>query len=184
LWLLSFGMLNAAAGQPAAARDCASSLSEASSSTPWAEAAASWLRGLAAECIGDLGDAEHWLDEAATQGMAELRIHTAVLWADLARVRRASGDSSGTMDAQRRANTVLAGIEGAGHLIGADADPFEALSGREREVVGLLSQGMSYAQIAQELYLSRSTVAFHLSNIYAKTGTTSRHEVIELLRRS
>jgi DNA-binding NarL/FixJ family response regulator len=58
-----------------------------------------------------------------------------------------------------------------------------ALSEREREVVTLLTQGLSYAQIAKELYVSRSTIAFHLSNIYAKTATGSRHELTEFLRR-
>jgi DNA-binding CsgD family transcriptional regulator len=41
---------------------------------------------------------------------------------------------------------------------------------------------MSYAQIARELFITRSTVGFHLSRIYAKTGTTSRHELSELVR--
>ena len=53
---------------------------------------------------------------------------------------------------------------------------------RERDVVTLLLEGLSYAQIARELYVTRSTVAFHLSNAYAKTGTTSRHELVQLVR--
>jgi DNA-binding CsgD family transcriptional regulator len=56
------------------------------------------------------------------------------------------------------------------------------LSDRERDVVTLLLEGLSYAQIARELYVTRSTVAFHLSNAYAKTGTTSRHELVQLVR--
>jgi hypothetical protein len=36
--------------------------------------------------------------------------------------------------------------------------------------------------VARELYVTRSTVAFHLSNAYAKTGTTSRHELVQLVR--
>jgi DNA-binding CsgD family transcriptional regulator len=62
------------------------------------------------------------------------------------------------------------------------ADPLAALSDRERDVVTLLLEGLSYAQIARELYVTRSTVAFHLSNAYAKTGTTSRHELVQLVR--
>jgi DNA-binding CsgD family transcriptional regulator len=56
------------------------------------------------------------------------------------------------------------------------------LSDRERDVVTLLLEGLSYAQIARELYVTRSTVAFHLSNAYAKTGATSRHELVQLVR--
>jgi DNA-binding CsgD family transcriptional regulator len=61
-------------------------------------------------------------------------------------------------------------------------DPLAPLSDREREVVALLLEGLSYAQIAKELYITRSTVAFHLSNAYAETGTTSRHELVQLVR--
>ena len=46
----------------------------------------------------------------------------------------------------------------------------------------LLLEGLSYAQIARELYVTRNTVAFHLSNAYAKAGTTSRHELVQLVR--
>jgi DNA-binding CsgD family transcriptional regulator len=56
------------------------------------------------------------------------------------------------------------------------------LSDRERDVVTLLLEGLSYPQIARELYVTRSTVAFHLSNAYAKTGATSRHELVQLVR--
>ena len=60
----------------------------------------------------------------------------------------------------------------------------EVLSDRERDVVGLLVEGLSYAQIARELYVTRSTVSFHLTNAYAKTNTTSRHELVDLVRHS
>lgn len=56
------------------------------------------------------------------------------------------------------------------------------LSDRERDVVTLLLEGLSYAQIARELYVTRSTVAFDLSNAYAKTGTASRHELVQLVQ--
>jgi DNA-binding CsgD family transcriptional regulator len=64
----------------------------------------------------------------------------------------------------------------------APPDPLAPLSDREREVTALLLEGLSYAQIAKELYVTRSTVAFHLSNAYAKTGTSTRHELVQLLR--
>ena len=45
-------------------------------------------------------------------------------------------------------------------------------------------EGLSYAQIANALFVTRSTVGFHVSNVYAKTGTSSRHDLAQLLRPS
>ena len=50
------------------------------------------------------------------------------------------------------------------------------LSAREREVLGLLSQGMSDKLIADKLSLSTRTVRFHLGHIYAKLHVRSRVE--------
>lgn len=57
-----------------------------------------------------------------------------------------------------------------------------ALTDRERDVAELAVYGFSYAQIARNLYVAQSTVGYHLSNIYAKCGVSSRHELTELVR--
>lgn len=184
LWLLTLGMMNAAAQRPKAMHDLAERLADNPLPVNWRAAGVSWLRGLGAESAGDLPEAARLLSEARNHGMAELRIHAALLTADLARVRRGLGDETGAVTAQRESDDRLAEVDGAGYLIAPAADPLAPLSDREREVVALLTQGLSYAQIAKELYVSRSTVAFHLSNIYAKTATESRHELTELVRQS
>jgi len=51
-------------------------------------------------------------------------------------------------------------------------------SERERDVVNLLLQGKSNKQVALELGISNRTVEFHLSNVYAKLGVTSRTEAV------
>jgi DNA-binding NarL/FixJ family response regulator len=48
------------------------------------------------------------------------------------------------------------------------------LSPREREVLGLVAQGKTNAEIALVLVLSEHTVHRHVSNILAKLGTSSR----------
>ncbi len=60
----------------------------------------------------------------------------------------------------------------------------DLLSGREKEVAGLLLQGKSNKQIALTLAISERTVEFHLKNIYVKLGVRSRGEAILKLGKS
>ncbi len=52
------------------------------------------------------------------------------------------------------------------------------LSIREQEIFALILQGMSNAEIAGALYITESTVKFHVGHIFKKTGTTNRSELI------
>lgn len=79
-------------------------------------------------------------------------------------------------------STVRAGIEALARQcrrIVADQSERESfrLSGREHQILALVAQGSSNAEIAAELLISRRTVATHLENIFAKTGTRSRVRV-------
>ena len=60
----------------------------------------------------------------------------------------------------------------------------DSLSDRERDVVNLLVEGLSSAQIARDLFVTRNTVTFHLSRVFAKTNTSNRYELVDLLRRT
>jgi DNA-binding NarL/FixJ family response regulator len=51
-----------------------------------------------------------------------------------------------------------------------------SLTAREQEVLKLLGQALSNADIAARLYISRRTAEHHVSNILAKLGLTSRAE--------
>jgi DNA-binding CsgD family transcriptional regulator len=71
--------------------------------------------------------------------------------------------------------TELLAVEGAGGpeaLRGGHAD----LTAREREVLGLLAEGMPNKQIARLLGISVRTVTVHVSNLLRKTGAASRTE--------
>ncbi len=50
------------------------------------------------------------------------------------------------------------------------------LSEREEEVLSLVAQGLTNAQIAQRLIVSDNTIKFHLQNIYQKLGVSNRTE--------
>ena len=54
------------------------------------------------------------------------------------------------------------------------------LSARERELVTLVAQGRTDAQIAAQLYISIRTVRSHLDRIRDKTGSRRRPELIRL----
>ncbi len=55
-----------------------------------------------------------------------------------------------------------------------DANRVEALSQRERQVIGLAAEGRTNAEIAGELGISVRTVERHLSNAYLKLGIAGR----------
>lgn len=52
------------------------------------------------------------------------------------------------------------------------------LTKRELEVLGLLAQGHSNAEIAAQLFLSLSTVKTHVSNLYVKMDVSRRAQAI------
>jgi NarL family two-component system response regulator LiaR len=54
------------------------------------------------------------------------------------------------------------------------------LTDREREVLGLLAEGMSNQQIAERLVITPATVKFHTRSIRSKLGTSSRTETVVL----
>ena len=63
----------------------------------------------------------------------------------------------------------------------AEAAPgLGALSARERELVTLVAQGATNAQIAAQLYISVHTVSSHLDRIRDKTGYRRRADLTRL----
>ena len=128
--------------------------------------------------------------DAAAQAMPLLR-RAWTLWVDLGaryeaawtRVRiglacRALGDEESAVSDLGVAGRTFAEIGAAparaevDRLLGRDLP--DGLTAREVEVLRLVASGQSNPQIAATLFLSQKTVQRHLSNIFAKTGVTSR----------
>jgi predicted ATPase/DNA-binding CsgD family transcriptional regulator len=64
----------------------------------------------------------------------------------------------------------------------ADQPLIEPLTSRELEVLGLVAQGLSNQQIANELILSVGTVKFYTGQIYGKLGVNSRTQAVAQAR--
>jgi DNA-binding NarL/FixJ family response regulator len=65
----------------------------------------------------------------------------------------------------------------------AGASPLAALTDREREVLSLLTRGMSNREIGTELFITPKTASVHVSNILAKLGAASRTEAAAIAYR-
>ena len=64
------------------------------------------------------------------------------------------------------------------HSDEADAREGEPLTPREREIVQLLTLGMSGPEIAEELFVSHETVRTHVRNAMEKTGARTRAQLV------
>ncbi|HKO85267.1 MAG TPA: helix-turn-helix transcriptional regulator, partial [Actinomycetota bacterium] len=61
-----------------------------------------------------------------------------------------------------------------------DCSTQQQLTPQERQVARLAGQGLSNQQIADQLFVSRHTVGYHLHKVYTKLGITSRAELRDL----
>lgn len=56
------------------------------------------------------------------------------------------------------------------------------LTEREREVLQLLSTGLTYEKIAEQLEVSHETVKMHLKNIYRKLKVQNKIEALQKVK--
>jgi DNA-binding CsgD family transcriptional regulator/tetratricopeptide (TPR) repeat protein len=96
--------------------------------------------------------------------------------------------------ARLRAEPLRAALGDLGRRLGLDVgdggrdavkdgtSPVAALTSREREVLRLMSRGLSNRQIGEELFISQKTASVHVSNILAKLGASTRTEAAAIAR--
>ena len=64
---------------------------------------------------------------------------------------------------------------------GAPAGPgIDALTGREREILAMMAEGLANKEIAVRLSISEHTVKFHVASVMSKLGAVSRTEAVTL----
>jgi len=73
-------------------------------------------------------------------------------------------------------------VERGRHMSPADGTSTAALSGREREVLRLLAEGLTDRAIAESLTISTRTVETHVSSVLRKLDVRNRAEAARLYR--
>lgn len=58
-------------------------------------------------------------------------------------------------------------------------NPNSPLTKRETEILQLISEGKTYTQISEELFISKETSKTHIKNIYAKLQVNSKSQALE-----
>lgn len=56
------------------------------------------------------------------------------------------------------------------------------ITDREKEIIGLIHEGLNNLQIADKLFISHQTSRNHIYNIYRKTGATNRVELLNIIK--
>lgn len=59
----------------------------------------------------------------------------------------------------------------------------DELSPRQREIAGLVAEGLTVREIAERLVLSEQTVKNHKVMLYAKLGVDNRDDMADVLNR-
>ena len=142
------------------------------------------------------GDAERLYDEAIErlgqcQAAGELA-RTHLLYGEWLRARRRRRDARehlrtahgmfDAMGAEAFAERARIGLLASGEQAGAHAPHRrDALTLHESKVALLASQGASNQEIAEELFISASTVAYHLRKVFVKFNITSRAQLANAL---
>jgi DNA-binding CsgD family transcriptional regulator len=157
--------------------------------------ALAWLDGWLAEQHGAADQARQIYQAGEDTAGAYSPVYTARLLLAHGRLLRRTGDRKGAVERLRQALELYTALQAAPFIARTEeelancdlpADPAQrqrsvlALTSRETEVARLAGKGLSNAEIAAELFISRKAVEYHLSKVYAKSGLTGRQQ----LRRS
>ena len=161
---------------------------------PTQHAARRFVSGAASLACGNRRDAIEMLTQAVAafgasgwsllEGRALALLGTAWARHDRARAVETLAQAAERLAACRavvrreRALACLAGLSTKGRRKKADLVGPGSLSGREREVARLASQGFPARDIAERLFISERTVESHLANVYAKLGVASKMELV------
>jgi DNA-binding NarL/FixJ family response regulator len=130
-------------------------------------------------------DLDEYIDEALTAGAAGFLLKSGSYEELVAAVRAAaSGDGALSPGVARRVIDGYAAQRRGARPVPADLARVAALTPRERDVLHLIGDGLSNAEIAARLVLSEHTVKSHVSRLLAKTDCRSRGQAAALAHRT
>jgi DNA-binding CsgD family transcriptional regulator len=160
---------HAARGAVAEAKACADELNALVEpiGAPAFEASALVATAMARSCADELQPArEAFEDAAALFEQSQMPWEAALAWEGAALADEGLGRSAAARRERRRSASLLRALAGAGNT--------SLLTGREREILALVAEGLSDGGIAARLVLSRHTVHRHVANAMRKLGASTR----------
>ncbi|MEV5607573.1 response regulator transcription factor [Streptomyces sp. NPDC052225] len=128
------------------------------------------MPGLACLMLTSFDDEEALLDSimAGASGYVLKQIQGS----DLVNAVRTVATGQSLLDATATTQ-LMARLRGE-HEKDAEPDALDGLTPREREILGLIGEGLTNRQIGQRLYLAEKTVKNHISRLLAKLGVERR----------
>jgi DNA-binding CsgD family transcriptional regulator len=145
-------------------------------------------RAVALSAEGRLRDAAGLLAAVLKDAQASpWAFRTALAELELAQILSVLGERHRSLElrtsARRRLGSLgalpwLDALDGRGSDRDEPSGSLFGLSPQQREVVRLVCDGATNRQIAQALFVSPKTVEYHLGQIFAKLGVSSRRELV------
>ncbi|MGO4300756.1 LuxR C-terminal-related transcriptional regulator [Leifsonia sp. RAF41] len=155
-----------------------------------------WLEGRVLEAEGSAAEALDAYQAAIEEPAAErFPFPQAVAAFDAGRLALAAGQAARGREHLEKAAATFRRLGASGYLarcvrlldeatvVPSTTDPLATLTTRERQVAHALAAGMTNKEIAERLYVSVTTVNFHVRNILSKLGLRSRRDLRTLSRR-
>ncbi|HKD89029.1 MAG TPA: LuxR C-terminal-related transcriptional regulator [Streptosporangiaceae bacterium] len=162
-------------------------------------AGTAWARGVRARCLALISDGER-AEEAYVEAISQLEHSIAAV--DLARAHLVYGQWLRRAKRRRDARSQLRTAERMYDAMGADGFAAQArdelrasgerarsrspetqfdLTPQEARVAKLAAEGSANREIAEQLFISPSTVEYHLGKVFRKLGVRSRGQLVHAL---
>jgi DNA-binding CsgD family transcriptional regulator len=156
-----------------------------------------WARGLLARgraLVANSGEAdEHFrlaLDELSRSTIATDTARTQLLYGEWLRRARRRKEARGPLHealeffeavgASGFANRARTELAATGEHVRSRSAPVDVLTPQEAQIARLAASGQRNLDIAAQLYISTSTVEYHLRKIFVKLGVTSRTQLAQV----